>query len=203
MGRSDPVIFKEYTSMISGLKPKTVALLGFSCENDFTLGIDAQKSFFDIALNNWDINSKWQLDKKYDLIISTRCPYFAKDPNDFIIRCKEHLNQDGKIFIDWGLGDHWRFKQFKVGWVRNNEHEFAYHKDNFLYSCLWKSEFMLDKEVQAFWNNVKGRFGYGLNDDLTDIVNREVPRIIDYEWSSIKFKFLWPDSPQLYIMTLI
>jgi SAM-dependent methyltransferase len=113
MGRSNPIYFPWAQSLI---KPKgKVALLGFTDEMYF------QGDLYDLSLNNWEINSEWRLTQKYDTIICTRCAYFAKDPWDFIELCHEHLKPKGKLFVDWGIGDHWRFPDFKVGWVKNNE----------------------------------------------------------------------------------
>ena len=70
MGRSDPIIFQFYRQVI---RPKgKVALLGFTDNTLF------DGDLYDLQLNNWDINSDWKLDKKYDTIISLRCPYFSK-----------------------------------------------------------------------------------------------------------------------------
>ena len=107
MGRSDPHVLTFYNKTV---KPKgSIALLGFS-NNNFYNG-----DLYDLSLDNWNINSEWILKKKYDTIICTRCAYFAEDPWDFIERCHEHLNKDGVLYVDWGLGDHWRFEGVR-GW---------------------------------------------------------------------------------------
>lgn len=203
MGKSNQFIIPEYRSMLEGLVPGSVAFLGFEREDELTMGIPGTHSFFDLALGNWEINSSWSLPTRYDLIVSTRCPYFSRDPSDFVARCHAHLNPGGRMFLDWGLGDHWRFPSFKVGWVRDGEHEHAYRPGNMLYSCLWRREFLGHPEVKRFETSVQGRFGYGEDADLDDIVRREIPYIVDYEFDRIGFKFLWPDRPQLYIMTLV
>jgi SAM-dependent methyltransferase len=189
--------------MIHELMPKNVAFLGFDSENEFTRTLPGVHTFFDLSLGNWEINSAWTLPSSYDLIVSTRCPYFACDPADFIRRCQRHITNKGNIFIDWGLGDHWRFPMYKVGWVRNGEHEFAYSNNNYLHSCLWRSEFQDVPEVIKFWDHIRGRYGYDVDAKLDDVVKAEIPSIVDYKFDKIKFKFLWPDSPQLYIMTLL
>ncbi len=205
MGKSDTIIFQEYKQLTKDLSPKSVCFLGFNGENEFTRTFvnTTIRDFYDLSLNNWNINDDWTLNKKYDLIICTRCPYFSKQPSIFIEKVKNSLNENGHALIDWGLGDHWRFKNYKVGWVRNNEHEFAYRNDNFLYSCLWKDEFVHNDEVKLFISHLKNRFDYSENFDLNQIIKDEVPSIVDYSFKKIKFKFLWPDSPQLYIITLL
>ena len=106
MGRTNPIIYPFYDHFI---KPSgSTALLGFT-ENDLFAG-----DLYDLQLNNWDINSNWKFEKKYDTIISLRCPYFAEDPKAFIKKCYENLNEDGKLYVDWGLGDHWRFNNNKI-----------------------------------------------------------------------------------------
>lgn len=207
MGKSDPIVFNEYKEILQGINNiNSAAFLGYSNENDFTNSIKATtKNFYDIQLGNWNINDDWKLNQKYDLIVSTRCPYFSKDPLKFVEKCLAHTTENGHILLDWGLGDHWRFDNFKVGWIRNGEHEFAYYPDNFLYSCYWNDSLLKDKNVVLFWDCVKKnlKYGYEEKDKLIDVVKKEVPSIVDYKVKKIKTLFLWPDSPQLYIITLI
>ncbi len=92
MGRSDPILKSFYKSYISP-KGKT-ALLGFT-NNDFFEG-----DLYDKQLDNWNINTDWQLGQTYDTIISLRCPYFARDPEGFIEKCYEHLNPGGLLYVD-------------------------------------------------------------------------------------------------------
>jgi len=142
--------------------------------------------------------------KKYDLIVCTRCAYFCKQPNQFIIKCKQHLTETGNAFVDWGLGDHWRFENFKVGWIRDGEHEKAYFDNNFLYSCFWSKDLEEDSEVKKFWKAVKlNNFNYSNNNTLSEVIEEEVPVVVEYPTKLIKTLFLWPESPQLYIATLI
>lgn len=204
MGKSDSFIFPEYAKILPRLEYGSIAFLGFSSENDFTrkiLGKD--RHFYDLSIGNWNINSAWSLKQSYDLIVCTRCAYFSKEPNDFIERIKNHLNKGGHALVDWGLGDHWRFTNYKVGWLRDGEHEFAYAPNNFLHSCLWKESFLQESEVQNFWINIKGKFEYDNDASLDFIVRQEVPKVVEYDYKKISFKTLWPDSPQLYIITLV
>lgn len=204
MGKSDLFIFPEYIKILPKLNYDSVAFLGQASENQFTKNINSNvRHFYDLTLKNWQINSEWQLKQKYDLIVCTRCAYFSKDPNTFIEKCKSYLTPDGNALIDWGLGDHWRFKDYKVGWVRNGEQEFAYNQNNFLYSCFWNEDLLKDVQVQLFWKAIKENenFGYFNYKNLTSVINEEVPRLVSYECKKIKTKFLWPDNPQLYIIT--
>jgi hypothetical protein len=206
MGKSDTTIFAEYRNILPKLSYDTVAFLGFHSENQFTATINsAVRHFYDLSLKNWEINSDWCLQQKYDLIVCTRCAYFCKDPDVFITKIKQHLNSEGLALIDWGLGDHWRFELYKVGWVRNGEHEFAYHDKNFLYSCYWNENIAQDEQVKLFWNTVKSnpRLGYSEDECLNDVIKNEVPKHISYKTKKIRTKFLWPESPQLYIVTLV
>lgn len=204
MGRSDPIVFPWYTSMLDSLEYSSVAFLGFAHENAFTSTLSAPvRHFYDRGLGNWEINSGWQLKQSYDLIVSTRCPYFARRPDEFVNRCREHLIDGGRALIDWGLGDHWRFSSFKVGWVRDGEHEHAYADDNFLWSCFWNDDVSRHPVTQEFWKNVRGKFGYNEDESVDDVVRREVPVLVDYGCLRIECMFLWPESPQLYIATLI
>ena len=209
MGKSDRLVFPEYLNVLNECNNdsiKSVAFLGFPKENDFTLHVNGKiRHFYDLSLKNWDINSNWKLKQNYDLIVCTRCAYFSSDPTTFIQRCKNHLNDDSLALIDWGLGDHWRFDKYKVGWIRYGEREYAYHPKNYLYSCFWNKELANDPNVKNFWEAVRNnsRFGYHQSDDISSVVKLEVPTLINYPIQKIKTKFLWPDNPQLYIITLL
>ena len=194
MGLSDPHIHSFYNHHI---KPKgSVALLGFT-DNNFFDG-----DLYDLQLSNWNINSEWDLPKKYDTIISLRCPYFSKDPEDFIRRCYDNLSDDGVLYADWGLGDHWRFDNYKVGWLKNGEHECAYAPDNFLWSTVWDDDFLNDTNYNLFCQRVE-KFGY---ENVKSSIIEEVPEILQlkdikkYFNISYNIMALWEDSPQLYIL---
>jgi len=206
MGKSDPYIFSEYASILPKFDYQSIAFLGQHKDNQFSnLLTSSVKHFYDLQLGNWEINSDWYLQQKYDLIACTRCAYFSKDPEVFIKKIKQHLTNDGIALVDWGLGDHWRFENYKVGWVRDGEHEFAYNQNNFLYSCFWNDKLLNHKEVQSFWAAVKNnsRFSYKDSETLNDVVKNEVPELVEYNCKKIVTKFLWPESPQLYVITLI
>jgi SAM-dependent methyltransferase len=194
VGRSDPFISNFYKTNI--VPTGTVALLGFTNNNFFN------GELYDLQLNNWDINSEWELDKKYDTIICTRCAYFAKEPEDFIKRCYNNLNDGGKLYVDWGLGDHWRFKNYKVGWVKDGEQEHAYKEDNFLWSTVWDDSFLDNPQFKMFSQRVK-KFGY---DDMKGAIFEEVPKVLqldhvkEYFSASYTMMSLWEDGPQIYIL---
>ena len=194
MGRSDPVISRFYKNYI---RPEgDTALLGYM-NNDWFEG-----DLYDRQLNNWDINSDWQLNKKYDSIVSTRCAYFAKDPEQFVRKCYEHLNDAGTLYVDWGLGDHWRFENYKIGWIKDGEQEYAYGPKNYLWSTVWDDSFLRNGQFSIFSHRVK-RFGY---EDVKEAIYREVPNVLELDSINRYFEIsynmlaLWDDSPQLYIL---
>ena len=194
MGRSNPIIIPFYREQI--IPRGSTALLGFS-NNDVFVG-----DLYDLQLNNWNINSEWQLPKKYDTIICTRCAYFAKDPKDFIKRCYDNLKEGGVLYVDWGLGDHWRFKDYKIGWVKDAEHEYSYAPDNYLWSTVWDDSFLENKQFKLFSKRVE-RFGY---DDVKEAIYQETPEVLNLKYIKKYFKInyniiaLWEDMPQLYIL---
>ena len=212
MGRSDPIVFKKYFSSIPDIPIDSVAFLGFQSPNVFTNAIKAKtKDFYDVSTalgaSYWNINDKdWKIKKeKYDLVVCTRCPYFAKNPERFIDQCKEILKPGGFLLVDWGLGDHWRFDNYKIGWVKDGEHEYAYSDNNFLWSTVWHDSFSENIDVENFTKNVS-KFGYS---DVKSAILKEVPSILSLNYIAKKFDSttysimsLWEDSPQLYIILL-
>ena len=194
MGKSNAYVIPFYKNTIKPMGD--VALLGFTDNNIF------QGDLYDLSLNEWQINSDWSLSKKYDTIISTRCPYFAKDPESFIQKVYDHLNEGGVAYLDWGLGDHWRFDNYKIGWVKDGEHEYAYQKDNYLWSIVWNEKYAKHFHAKDFLHNCK-KFGY---DDLNEAISDEVPEVLNSDkltyWSNISVDMLslWSDAPQLYIL---
>jgi SAM-dependent methyltransferase len=212
MGRSDPIVLKRYFSSIPDIFIESAAFLGFQSSNELTRAIKSKnKDFYDIdeksGASYWNINDKdWKIDKeKYDLVVCTRCAYFAKDPERFILQCKEILKPGGFLLVDWGLGDHWRFENYKIGWVKDGEHEYAYSKENFLWSTIWHDTFSSNIDVENFTKNVS-KFGYT---DIKTAIEKEVPSILSLNhvaksFDSITYSILnlWEDSPQLYIILL-
>lgn len=195
MGRSNSTLKPIYNRLIPRRGP--TALLG-ATENYLDLN---SVDLYDLRLNQWDINSDWKLNKKYNSIISTRCPYFAKNPEEFVRKCYENLNHDGQIFLDWGLGDHWRFENYKVGWVKAGEHESFYEEGNYLWSAVWDDSFIEHPQYTLFQNRVR-KFGY---EDVKKAVFEEVPSVLQLKTIQRYFDLeydllaLWDDSPQLYI----
>ena len=194
MGKSNRLLVPWYQYNI---KPKgDVALLGFT-DNKMFPG-----DLYDKSLENWQINSDWSLPKKYDTIICLRCAYFAKDPVDFIKKCHENLNDGGRLYVDWAYGDHWRFKKYKVGWVKDNEHEYAYGNDNFLWSGVWDDSFLKNEQFKLFSDRVR-KFGYT---DIKHSIIKETPHIItlqdinDHFTTQYSIASLWNDFPQTYIL---
>ncbi len=197
MGISDTILFSP-KGLYSKIRPDgKVALLGFSDNSKFS------GDCYDLKLKNWNINTPWQLKKKYDTIICLRCAYFAENPEDFIKRCYESLNDGGRLYVDWGLGDHWRFNNFKVGWTKDGEHEYCYGEDNFLWSTVWDDSLLKDFHVQGFQNEIK-KNGY---ESLKKAVKEEVPQILSFNFIEEYFDFFIdafyhsPNSrPQLYVL---
>tara|TARA_Y100000034_G_scaffold102261_1_gene127036 strand:- start:455 stop:1114 length:660 start_codon:yes stop_codon:yes gene_type:complete len=210
MGRSDPHVFNSYLSILPYKEYRRVAFLGFPGENVFTKSIPGDdRDFYDLQLGNWDINDDvWDVKDDYDLVICTRCAYFAKDPGGFLKKCLGMISPGGFVLVDWGVGDHWRFEKYKIGWVKDNEHEFAYEDENYLWSAIWHDEFMSRPAFINFQEWVK-KFGYS---DVKKAIFEEVPSVLDLGTQndiltdiaiSCQLLSLWEESPQLYMMLLM
>ena len=216
MGKSDPYVFNAYFSVLKKMQFKvdsrSVGFFGFEKENNFTKLLNfKERYFYDLALGNWNINNfPYKIDSKFDLIVCTRCAYFCKDPALMMKEFHNLLNPGGYLLVDWGLGDHWRFKEYKVGWVKKEEHEWAYDKNNFLWSTLWTNKkegenwINFYSPIKEFCKNIE-KFGY---DNLNDAIQEEVPSVltindipdIGYENLELNSFSLWPESPQLYLV---
>jgi SAM-dependent methyltransferase len=194
MGKSDPYMKEFYDEFVN--QKGTTALLGFVNNNWF------YGDLYDLQLGNWEINSDWSLPKKYDTIICLRCAMFARDPEDFIKRCYENLNPGGFLYVDWGLGDHWRFDNYKIGWIKDGEQEYAYAEDNFCWSGVYLEEFESDVNFMIFSKKVK-KLGYT---DVKSAIYEEVPRVLNVNFVDKYFEIgysnitLWDDRPQLYTL---
>lgn len=196
MGASNFIVFPFYKKEISPIITPT-AMLGFTDNNLF------QGDLYDKKFNNWEINSEWKLNKTYSTIICTRSAYFSKNPEDFIIRCYNSLDRGGRLYVDWGLGDHWRFPMFKLGWVKNGEHEFAYGSNNFLWSFVWDDTYLEDEQFKVFSKEVE-KFGYT---NIKKSVFEEVPNIMSLDfvrkYFSLDYKVLTVIKPFLHMYVLI
>jgi SAM-dependent methyltransferase len=176
-------------------------LLGQTGHNSFTASLGDSADFLDLSLGNWEINSGPWPSEKFDAVVCTRCAYFASDAQLFIDRCKSMLRPGGIAFLDWGLGDHWRFDKFKVGWFDGEEHEHSSVGDHrsFLSSTFWSPSLEQNEDVRLFKSWIEK---YDYTGDLTPHVLREVPSVAsDDSVCRIDCLALWPDKPQLYILT--
>lgn len=212
MGRSDPLIMPKYIDILRRNLPRTsienVVCLGQPDHNAVSRSIPGRNyAFFDRSLGNWDINGEdWPLEKaSFDVIVCTRYAYFSASPGKFIGRIRKSLRAGGVALVDWGLGDHWRYPTYRVGWfdIETEEHENAYDDENFLWSCMWRDEWESDPVVSLFWDRVKSTRASYARDSLSDVVSREVPCIINYDCLDIEHVTLWEDSPQLYTLTIV
>jgi SAM-dependent methyltransferase len=204
MGKSNSKLNPVYKKLIQKLNlsnPKT-AVLGSPGPYAVSNMIEkADCKFFDLKKKNWNINEDWDLKEKFDLILCNRCPYFAKNPETFIEKCYNQLNPKGNILIDWGYGDHWRFSNYKIGWVKNKEHEYCYDDTNFLWSGVWDDSFLKNSDYLKFCKWVK-RLGYP---NVKKAIFEETPKVMNVSYIKqyfdieIELLALWPDKPQLYI----
>jgi len=197
MGNTDKIIIPFYKSHIKPEAP--TALLGFTNNNMF------EGDLYDVGLGNWDINT-WEepycLPKKYKTIICTRCAYFAMTPECFLGFCHNSLEEGGMLYVDWGLGDHWRFDNFKVGWQKDGESEYGGKPEYRLYSAIWDESFLDHPQCKIFIEAIK-EHGY---DDLKKAICDEVFAVctLDYirESFEVDYDILTTTKPylQMYIL---
>jgi len=200
LGRSDPIVFEWYSDKIRVVKGSDVLFLGQPRHSLFTQTLDCRADFRDITLGNWDIKHDLVTDRLYDAVICTRCAYFSPRPKSLVSQCLSVLRPGGKLFIDWGLGDHWRFPTFSVGWNRGDEKEFAVYacERQYLRSAVWRESLEQDDQVLDFKRNIQ-KFGY--SGMLGQTIRQEVDSVYEIPDSAIvSCLSLWPDSPQLYIL---
>ncbi len=210
MGKTDPFIFSAYKSVLTRFietnkKFKNICFLGQPDNNAFSRQIDFTRAdFYDASRRNWNINDDtWDIPTgTYDLVVCTRCAYFCKDVNAFFDKCRSLLSDDGVLFVDWGLGDHWRYKNYKVGWVKDGEHESFYQPDNFLWSTIWHDSFKDHPNYKLFEERVV-KLGY---DNVFNSIHEETPVVYNILDQKDNFEFVidiqtfWEDSPQLYFI---
>ena len=211
MGKSDPHIFSAYkralTAEVLDNTYHNACFLGNINHNSFTANIKSVfAEFHDLHLNGWNINNlPWKIsNQKFDFISCTRCAYFSKNPELFFSELDRILSPGGRFIVDWGLGDHWRFDNYKVGWKKEEEHEYAYNDKNYLWSTIWHDSFEKHPEFIKFESWIK-KFGY---ENAKEAIKSEVPVIFNLKDINKNFLFkidmitLWEDLPQIYfIMT--
>ena len=206
MGKSNSYVIPWYRNKLGNLNYDSVIFLGLAGPDEFSDSIISNsKKYYDLTLDNWKINDEWDIDKECaDLVICTRCPYFASNPKLFVKKCFDIVKPGGVVFLDWGLGDHWRKIPYKVGWLKEGLHESIQYNNHVskLYSCFWDQTLENDENVLKFKEWIK-QFGY--RGDLTHIVYDEVPVVLtknDLDIQPIISTLaLWPEAPQLYIST--
>ena len=210
LGKTDPFIFAAYKGMLDKFSGKNkkfenVCFLGQPSANAFSSQIKFTRAdFYDSSLRNWYINDeKWDIPANtYDLIVCTRCAYFAKDVESFFANCKKLLTDDGILFVDWGLGDHWRYENYKIGWIKDGEHESFYQDDNFLWSTIWHDSFQNHPNYSLFENRVS-MLGY---ENVYEAIMKETPVVYDILLQKDNFNFVidiqtfWQDKPQIYFI---
>lgn len=209
MGKSDNIVISRYKNIISDNKWNSIGFFGYPKSSSFTNWFESDtKDFYDLKNNNWDINAyPYKHDNNYDLIVCTRVAYFCKNPELMIENFREMLKPGGKIIIDWGLGDHWRFDNYKIGWVKEGEHEWAYNENNFLWSTIWHDSFIEHPEFILFSKYVANK-GYTSN-EVTEAIRKEVPVVMQVDKLSKDFDILidmytlWADMPQIYFTLLL
>lgn len=209
MGVSDAKLTPWYREKVKNFRGK-IALLGFT-EVPSWVPKDQDYRCFDLQLGNFDINklSDFYDNNKenrfgYDAVICTRVSYFCKDLD--LLESVIYLitKPSGKIFIDTGIGDHWRYPIYKVGWVDNDgEHEKAYGNQK-LHSFFYD----INTTNKAFHEFAEAALNYYSEDnqDIHKIIAAEVPhlKIIFNLFSSwiiedIDYLYLPDPRPQLYI----
>ena len=107
------------------------------------------------------------------------------------------------LYVDWGLGDHWRFDNFKVGWTKDGETEYGGNPDYKLHSAIWDDSFFDHKECQIFAEEIK-RHGY---DDLRSAVFDEVFAVMRVdavrELFDVEYEILTTTKPYLQMYVLL
>ena len=181
-----------------------VGAFGFTKQPEF-LGVECQ--LFDQELGNWEINSNFpEGEDVYDAIVCTRVAYFAADPLKLIVEFHRLLKPGGRLMIDWGIGDHWRYPKFRMGWKSHPEgpREAAYGYP--LMSAIWDDSLDIDIDALSFreWCIPHGYpHGTSIAEHLEEEVDclRYVSEMMPmFQECSVEAHAFWPDSPQLYII---
>ena len=208
MGKTNSKIFPIYKQKALELGiTEEDHVAAFGCTEQPTW-LDNHCDLYDEQLGNWEINSLFpQGESKYDAVVCTRVAYFAKDPLKLIGQFHRLLKPGGRLLIDWGLGDHWRYNDFHIGWNhKTGMMEEAY--GNKLHSAIWTPTLDDDPQVKAFRHDCE-KLGYDSDNEIGmyDILNAEVdcvrdvseflPMLSDCTLSAHAF---WPDAPQLYMI---
>ena len=204
MGKTDAHLFPHYKRLFQK-KGDVVAIAGGTVRPPWLEDCPAYE-LYDREIDGWSISNP-VLNTEYDNIICTRVAYFSDRPLHTIKTLAEHLKPGGQLLIDWGVGDHWRFRPYSVGWVRGQVHEWAYQEGNLLWSAYYDTDMEYQHQFKA---NIKQ---HGYEGQLIEHLRAECPELVlkseiealdifePFEATHIDF---WQDYPQLYsILPLI
>ena len=145
MGINNKIIFAQQKKFTT-LRGK-VAFLGFSSKpkhfntNNYDL--------YDIILDNFNINNKWELNCNYDTIICYRTLLFCNNYKYFFKKCYDHLNKEGDLFIDFCLGSMGVNEFNKIG------HSIGFYKNFIQQICKYtniKNEKIICPCITSYWN---------------------------------------------------
>ena len=202
MGKTDKYLFPIYEKLFPTQQP--IALLCFTKIPDFLNNKDVD--LYDIQLNNFNLNDNWKLKRKYNSIICSRALFFCKDLKLFFKKCLHFLNAGGNIYVDFCFG--WKppkSKIYKVGWLKNGEHDYCYSKDNKVWSSIWDDSFLENEEVKKYQKKIV-KFGYNTLNDFKLGVYNETPTLLElnelkkmFNHVKINLFTIWDDIPQLYL----
>ena len=115
MGFSDPVIVPQQKSFFNHVNDKficdspveKIAVLGSPQICDATLHIHAafprsKIDYYDIILENWDINKEWKI-SGYDLVICHRVTPYVSDLQNFSTEFEKCFNENKHLIFDFSL----------------------------------------------------------------------------------------------------
>lgn len=157
MGKTDKYIIPIYKNIIKEYIKDDTAFFGSDSNDKLANAFDV-KYRYDKKLNNWDINSNWNINQKHSSIICFRTSGFSKNPKLLLENFYHILDNNGILIIDWSLGsDHYltrKSKEWTWGWELNEERCYGeYGKTKcFLYSSCLTTESTSSTAFDCLYN---------------------------------------------------
>lgn len=216
MGKTDIYLMPVYEDIFKKYKKDKIHFYGSTSKDKLSKNVRNAR-FFDLQLNNWNINSEWESNIA-PMAVCLRTSGFSKDPNRLIENFARVLDKNGILMIDWTMGsDHYArdSNKWSWGWEIDQKRCFGDYQDKkcYLYSSyLSKTSISTDafnlissyaskldhyKNVENWYEQINSEFKeYFLNEQ---VLNKYFKVLEEISWTPISLN----GRAQFYLIQIL